>query len=88
MTNYIKFADAFMICHSFDIDFNEEKIKKVFNYVIKWLLTIEMYAPKKTVFLVGCKYEVKVQTDYLVGHKVSALMFQNENLTSFGERVI
>lgn len=69
-----------MICHSFDVDFNEEKIKH-------WIELIERLSNNRNCYLVGCKYDIKVTNDYLNGQRITSLTFSNDNLTSFGERI-
>jgi hypothetical protein len=78
--DYIKIADIFLICHSFDRDFNEEKIRH-------WVETIEKFSHNRNIYLIGCKYDIKVMNDYLAGQRITSLTFQNDNLTSFGERI-
>lgn len=81
--DYLKSAEIILICHSFEDEFNEEQVHK-------WITFIEQRSndfPEKNIYLVGCKYDMKVRSDYQMGSRVTSLMYANENLTSFGERI-
>lgn len=80
--DYIKYSNIILLCHSFEQDFSEE------NFTF-WLEQIEKKAElgRGYVYLIGCKYDLKVMMDYQKGVNITTLMFQNGNLASFGERV-
>jgi small GTP-binding protein len=78
--DYIKNANIILLCHSFEQEFNEENIKV-------WLDFIEANNSTPCVYLIGCKYDLKVMQDFQKGAKITSLMFYNGNLTSFGERI-
>lgn len=82
LIDYIKSSNIILLCHSFETDFNEENIKN-------WLDFIEQKSASsnKSIYLVGCKYDLKIMLDYQKGSKITSLMFANDNLTSFGERI-
>jgi small GTP-binding protein len=82
IVDYIKHANIIILCHSFENEFNEEKI-------CFWLEQIQKKAEsgRNYIYLVGCKYDIKVMLDYQKGVNTTTIMFPNGNLASFGERI-
>ena len=82
IVDYIKHANIIILCHSFENEFNEEKI-------CFWLEQIQKKAEsgRNYIYLVGCKYDIKVMLDYQKGLNTTTIMFPNGNLASFGERI-
>jgi small GTP-binding protein len=82
IVDYLKHANIIILCHSFEQDFNEEKLPI-------WLEIIKKKSDigKNYVYLVGCKYDIRVMVDYQKGSNTTSIMFPNGNLASFGERI-
>jgi len=80
--DYIKYSHIFLLCYSFENDFVEDKF-------FFWLDLIEKLSENSGnyVYLVGLKYDMRIMIDYQKGLNITTLMFENENLTSFGERI-
>jgi hypothetical protein len=80
MNEYIKKSQIFIICHSLEQDINEIRMNYLSNYVIS-------NSGTNNIYIVGCKYDIKVMNDFQMGNKITALKFQNENLASYGQKI-
>lgn len=80
MNEYFKKSQIFLICHSLENEINESKLKFITNHIT----TISGSA---NVYMIGCKYDLKVMADFQLGNKITTLKFPNENLASYGQKI-